>query len=72
MKRYSASFSYWGNANQNHNKEPLHITNTAFNRKTANDKCWQERRELEPTSIADGNIKWYSRFEEQFVNSSKG
>ena len=54
------------------NKEPLHITKTAFDRKTANDKCWQEWRELEPTYVADGNIKWSSCFEEQFVNSSKG
>jgi len=31
-----------------------------------------KNEELEPTYIADGNIKWYSCFEEQFVNSSKG
>lgn len=27
-----------------------------------NNKCWQRCREMEPSSIACGNVRWYKHF----------
>ena len=38
----------------------------AIIKKTTNNKCWQRRREKEPSCTAAENVNCYSRYEKQY------